>query len=594
MSHNLLRRPDMKKQILSALILLILFGIFIALQQITPKKTYTVLNVDNKNLICVDLNRDLKCGKDEKFMLKDIKFFSYDEPDLAYVCTRYLRHILKGKHITFNTNPAVSYEGDYRYAKIFLEDKDIGLLLLKNGLALSYTEKGYTPYFMEENTTQITKNREVFSKLDTRILNTKTKIYHKKSCPLASKIANAEFLPLIKVIKGNKPCSYCNSMPQNEKISHLPDVIEARNPDIISGIIEGYFIDPDKYSRPSKKVRTAAAQALLYNINNAKSSVDIALYGVENQQDIYNALLNARKRGVKVRAVVDSNPNKPDTYYDTKRLRKDFNAVSDNDAAIMHNKFFIFDNQKVMTSTMNISPAGSGGYNSNTALIINSKTVAEVYKREFEQMYSGKFHKHKTPVMLSNYAPNKNTVISVYFSPAEDILSPVKNVINSAKSEILVSAFYLTHKDVIAGLIEAKQRGVKVLVVVDALGASNFKDRLNTLRRAGVKVKVENWGGKNHQKNIAVDSCTFVTGSANFSKNAVINNDENILVIKDCKLTAAYRDYFYKLYNSIDDKYLNLFPQAESLESKNSCYDGIDNDFDGKTDFLDEGCKKHF
>ena len=188
---------------------------------------------------------------------------------------------------------------------------------------------------------------------------------------------------------------------------------------------------------------------------------------------------------------------------------------------------------------------------------------------------------------------DKNTTLNVYFAPVSDILTPVVNEINDAKKEILVSAFYLTHREIIAALIAAKARGVEVLVTMDALGANKFKERIKWLKDANIKVKTENWGGKNHQKNILVDSCTFVSGSANFSKNAVIKNDENLIVLKNCNIGEAYRKYYFKLYNSIDEKYLFKYPRAEGIESGNSCYDGIDNDFDGKIDKNDEGCIKN-
>ena len=44
------------------------------------------------------------------------------------------------------------------------------------------------------------------------------------------------------------------------------------------------------------------------------------------------------------------------------------------------------------------------------------------------------------------------------------------------------------------------------------------------------------------------------------------------------------------LYNSIDDKYLIITPQAESIYSINSCSDEIDNDYDGLIDKEDPAC----
>ena len=86
-----------------------------------------------------------------------------------------------------------------------------------------------------------------------------------------------------------------------------------------------------------------------------------------------------------------------------------------------------------------------------------------------------------------------------------------------------------------------------------------------------------------------IDSSTFITGSANFSQNAQVKNDENLLVIKDFELAKQYRAHFFKMYNSIDEKYLKDFVNPESLQSKNSCYDGVDNNFDGKVDSLVSG-----
>jgi len=54
---------------------------------------------------------------------------------------------------------------------------------------------------------------------------------------------------------------------------------------------------------------------------------------------------------------------------------------------LMHNKFFIFDNKRVLTGSANISSYCLTGFNSNIAVLINSEQVAKVYSQEFEQMY---------------------------------------------------------------------------------------------------------------------------------------------------------------------------------------------------------------
>ena len=91
-----------------------------------------------------------------------------------------------------------------------------------------------------------------------------------------------------------------------------------------------------------------------------------------------------------------------------------------------------------------------------------------------------------------------------------------------------------------------------------------------------------------------IDDEYLIAGSMNFSKSGENYNDENIVIIKDKEIARIYKRHFMHLWNSVPDKWLYKSPSAESFSSINSCYDGIDNDFDGKIDAEDDGCKiKH-
>ena len=579
----------MKRKLFGTFFIVFFLCIFLLYKPKENTPYFKVVEVSN-NILCVDLNNNLKCDNDEKFRPLGVSFFSLDEPNLSCASNEFLKDLLLGKKVSFENSLNIFYEEHFKKTKIFFNGEDISLILLKNGFARQDTNFYFPNFNLKENYENIKKNREKFSKYDVRILNTKSKVYHTKECKYASLISNPILMLKENIPKDYKECSLCR-VKNNLGRKPEKEVIESRKPDFSFGIFEVFFIDPNKYPYPSKNPRTNLAQALLYNIENSKSTIDFAILGFENQEEILRALINAKKRGVKVRAVVDSNPVSGDVYCHTYKIRENFDTRDDNSPSIMHNKFFIFDGQKVLTTSANISSTGVGGYNSNIGFIINSKVIASLYTKEFEQMFEGKFHLDKEKIFLENFTFQNNS-LSVYFSPNSDILTPILNQIKSAKSEICVAAFYLTQRDILSELILAQKRGVRVYVIIDALGAWQFRERINPLRSANIKVKSENWGGKNHQKNILIDSCTLISGSANFSKNAVIKNDENVLIIKSCALGKKYREYFFKLYNSLDEKYLKLYPQAESLESGNSCYDGIDNDFDGKIDFEDFGCVK--
>ena len=96
-------------------------------------------------------------------------------------------------------------------------------------------------------------------------------------------------------------------------------------PDIEENNIQLFFLSPLKQKKPKNECKNAACKSLLENINKAQASIDFAIYGINEQDKIFNALIKAQKRGVKIRWVTDLNENNKNIYYDTyarKRYRK--------------------------------------------------------------------------------------------------------------------------------------------------------------------------------------------------------------------------------------------------------------------------------
>ena len=260
---------------------------------------------------------------------------------------------------------------------------------------------------------------------------------------------------------------------------------------------------------------------------------------------------------------------------------------------IMHNKFFIFDSKKVYTGSANISDTGIGGYNSNMSALMEHPQVVELFKEEFNQMFEkGLFHTSKKRSRLErDIYVNEDLTYHVYFSPQDKpLIKHVIPLINDAKKEINIGVFYLTSKELTKALIGAKLRGVDVRVIIDATSASNEYTKHEVLRAAGIPLKVETWGGKMHMKSASIDSKYVVTGSMNWTSAGWRMNDENTVIIESIAGAKAFNNYFQSLWDSIDDKWLKFNPLPESIDSTTSCYDGMDNDFDGLADDHDPKC----
>lgn len=514
--------------------------------------------------------------------------------------------------------------------------------VLKAGLATIYTKSNLAVQLKQyENLDKIKTYAKKSHKLNLVLLNNKTGKFHEPDCEYAQYMGGAELVQkkdIGKAVGGQCCINVKPDVIKQKKMSEILSDLEKNN-------IAIYFVDPLKNKKPVNEPDSDAALALLALINNAKDNINFAIYGIGGQDEIFRALVEAQKRGVKIQGVADVDKEYKNVYSDTFRLISiiknfavDFESTKtteekerkkyyvnninipykqnikfdfDNNSidktyvtqtgieiqkGIMHNKFFIVDNQYVWTGSTNVS-SGCMTYNSNVSVAVKSKELAKLYTEEFNQMYfNGKFHQNKLPIKNNeNISINNETKISVYFSPKNKVFyNAIIPLINKSKSSIDIPMFFLTHKAITQALLDARSRGVKIRVILDAVGAKSAYSKHNVLREAGIPVKIENWGGKMHMKSMIIDNEIIVVGSTNWTSTAAYTNDENLLVIYNKNLANLFGKEFERLYNSIPNKWLKKCPEPESLDSRYSCSDGIDNDHDGLIDKADDSCKIFF
>ncbi|GHM58824.1 MAG: hypothetical protein sL5_10810 [Candidatus Mesenet longicola] len=57
--------------------------------------------------------------------------------------------------------------------------------------------------------------------------------------------------------------------------------------------------------------------------------------------------------------------------------------------------------------------------------------------------------------------------IEVYFTPGQDCIGVIVNILSNIKESILVQAYEFTSKPIVNGVIAAKRRGIDVQVILD-------------------------------------------------------------------------------------------------------------------------------
>ncbi len=257
---------------------------------------------------------------------------------------------------------------------------------------------------------------------------------------------------------------------------------------------------------------------------------------IGNSTNIDCAMYNFRKDLLdagsirELRVVTDNNYKENNTF-----IRKD------GEKGLMHNKFCIFDNKTVLTGSFN--PSGSMK-DRNNMIIIESEILSRNYEEEFEELWNGNF---------GNGSITKNegmilgsTLVESYFCPEDICAGKVAGLIDNSNSSILFMVYSFTHKGIANSLILKSMEGKDIRGVIDS---SSDKETFSLLKAQGIDVKIDAKKGIMHHKVFIIDNETVITGSFNPTYNADTRNDENIMVIHNRDVAAAYLEEFERVWN---------------------------------------------
>ena len=307
-----------------------------------------------------------------------------------------------------------------------------------------------------------------------------------------------------------------------------------------------YFTDPLNVNNPDNWQNSIEGH-LIDKINAAQKSIHIASFEFD-LTPVAEALIAAKQRGVDVRWVTDDENG---LVADEEPGRGQFKMLQDagievkddSRTALMHNKFWIFDGEWVWTGSTNITASGIFDQNNNT-IVIRSTKLAEMYEREFQEMWDGKFGPRSPSTVDQQSLTLNGTPIQVYFSPEDDVLNHIIPVVESAKTNIRFLAFSFTDYPLAKAMIDRAVAGADVAGVFEKTGSETQSAELRTLYCAKVPVRQDGNPSFLHHKLIVIDNHIVITGSLNFSTNADTSNDENVIVIDNPDIAKLYMQEF--------------------------------------------------
>ncbi|MGL4377158.1 MAG: DUF655 domain-containing protein [Microcoleaceae cyanobacterium] len=378
-------------------------------------------------------------------------------------------------------------------------------------------------------------------------------------------------------------------------------------------------------------------QVIIDTITSSQFTVDVAVQELRLPK-ISHALLQRHQAGVKVRVIVENTYRRPWSRFSAADLAKlsprerdrynEFIKLSDTNkdgklsqeeiqhgdalvilenggipiiddradgsrgSDLMHHKFIVVDNKRVIVTSANFttsdihgdfsSPESRG--NSNNLLKLESPELARLFTQEFNQMWGSgiaakpdsKFGVKKTfrPVQSVNIGKSK---VAIQFSPTspkqpweESVNGFIGLTLANAKKSVDLALFVFSEQRFANILEKDSQNGLPIRVLIDKNFAyrsySEALDMMGVTYPEKCRVDGDNkpWkkpistvgvptlakGDLLHHKFAVLDGKTVITGSHNWSIAANHNNDETLLVIENPIVAAHFEQEFNRLYSN--------------------------------------------
>ena len=147
----------------------------------------------------------------------------------------------------------------------------------------------------------------------------------------------------------------------------------------------------------------------------------------------------------------------------------------------------------------------------------------------------------------------KPTVFEVHFfpNPSEEI--HLINLISKTKTSLDIAMFTINNIKIASEIKNIFSRGIKLRILSDSECIKMPSSNVYSLAALGISVKIDDSVRYHmHHKFCVIDKSVVVTGSFNWTDQAVNHNQENLLFIENKELAAKYSNEFEKLWNDFE------------------------------------------
>lgn len=196
-------------------------------------------------------------------------------------------------------------------------------------------------------------------------------------------------------------------------------------------------------------------------------------------------------------------------------------------------------------------------------LYLFSRCVKDGYntwmKSKLEDHHSSVFHK-----VL--FFPDSRLPCRNFFSPSgcrnkrcrnahyKTSLGELLDFINHSKKSLDICMFTISCHELANAALELHKLGVAVRIITNEEQEALSGSQIERFQKEGIQVRHDKSSYYMHHKFVVVDSGILITGSFNWTRQAVTGNRENVLVTNNKEILQPYIEEFEKLWRTYDAK----------------------------------------
>lgn len=321
----------------------------------------------------------------------------------------------------------------------------------------------------------------------------------------------------------------------------------------------------------------ALDDTLIAYIGRAKYTLDIAIYNVDNANNIITAINQAAANGVTVRVIGDYGISATNWNSFSNAISK-IKSPTGSEYGIMHNKMVIIDANSANPNDP-IYWTGSANFTTDqinidaqNVIIFQDQSIARAALIEFNEMFNNTFGPYKTDNTPKEFVIG-NKRVEMYFSPSDVVNAQVKNALLTANNSINYCIYNFTRTEQAYAIKDAYNAGASIVqglvndtanatlpynIIVSAVGSANHR--------------IFPFSYLLHHKYAIIDAFDVnsdpqvITGSYNWSNSATFRNDENIVIVHDATIANIYFQEFSQRFKDsggtliVSDDYKTAVP----------------------------------